>query len=444
MTIRRQVVVAVVPVFAALALVASLVTYVLHRQAVLDGLRAQAGAFAVGLASMPTPEDVEAMIAGHVETTKIPKATERLARQEALTRVMIFDAVNETVLFRSAPDAALPLPRNVEAWDAGAYQVAPLYEPESGAARLTAFAPMATQAGELRLIVAAEIDASLFPREMAALRRRLWRTGLLIVAVGAMIALALSSVIARELRRLARAAEEIEHGKYTAPRAGAIAEVSELAQTFGVLDDVIGELRTKSQRAFAENEQFRTDQDLLRVYRETLLPTLDATRSGVRVVASVTPDAVGVFREWVQPGATNARLCFGRVIGDGSLQTATVASAAGRELADRLGRGESHADALAATARLFPLALATVLDWAAESDAISRTDWSSGELRTTEHRLGATGEAQVHHHLPVSTGATVDLYLKRFPAHPPVTCANDLVALAATGNSALVVLSRAT
>ena len=133
-------------------------------------------------------------------------------------------------------------------------------------------------------------------------------------------------------------------------------------------------------------------------------------------------------------------MCFGRVAGEPTLQTATLASAAGRELADRLGRGDSPVSALAATAKLFPLEVATVLGWLPATPVVTRTDWAAGELRKTEHPLGLSGELQVHHHLPPKAAAAVEVYLKRFPTHPSGTCASDLVALAGSGNSAIVVL----
>jgi len=440
-TIRRQVLLALVPVFAALALVGNLVTYVLHRQALLQGLQTQAGAFAVGIASMPTNDEIDALLAGRAAETTLPAAVARLIRQDPLTRVTVWDPRGERVLFKSAPDADLLPPQSINHAGAEPYQVAPLPD-AAGEARLVAYAPVSTQGDETRAIVGAEIDATLFPQEMGALRRRLWRTGLLIVGVGVLIALAVSSVIARELRRLTRAAEQIEHGRYTAPRAGLIAEVSELAQTFGVLEDVIGELRTKSQRAFAENEQFRSEDDLLNLYRDELLPPRQERRAGITAAVSVTPDAAGVFRECVQSTTADVHLCFGRVIGRPSIHTATLASAAGRELADRLARGESAAAALSATARLFPLEVATVLSWTCDTPRVSRIDWSPTEIRNSEHPLDAAGAPQVHHHLPTAAAAAVDVYLRRFPTHSPDTCARDLVALAGAGNSAIVVLSK--
>ncbi|HVU22938.1 MAG TPA: hypothetical protein VHE13_02365, partial [Opitutus sp.] len=155
---------------------------------------------------------------------------------------------------------------------------------------------------------------------------------------------------------------------------------------------------------------------------------------------AVTGSSPAIFRE-PAPLPEVGRICFGRVQGGEGLGTAIVASATGREIEDRLARGDDPAAALTATASLFPLQSATVLKWAEGGAELLRWDFAHGEVRRSKLALPAGG--LVCHDLPASTAAAMDLYHRRFPREKPEQWLKDIVQLAGDTSGTILVFSPA-
>ncbi len=443
MTLRRSILLGITPVFVALALIGNGVRYYLERKATLDGLRQEAGTFALSFASFTRPDDWSRLENDHADQTLYPAALDRLQRWNMLRGFVLWHGRSQKVLLRwgnadEVPAASSALLQQIT--PDRPYGASDLITTSDGTDIIISYALIRDAAKNPLGIVGVSVDASAFTTELSDIRRKLIRSTLLVTLLGVVLALALASRLSFELRRLTRAAAGIEKGHYVPPPPGRVAEVSDVSDTFGVLDGVIDELRAKSNRAFVENEQFRTEGDLLRVFRDEFMAPTTITRAGLRIDMAVAGSSPAIFRE-AAPQSDVGRICFGRVRGEGGLETAIVASATGREIEDRLARGDDPASALTLTASLFPLQSATVLKWSADGTELLRWDFADGEVRSSKLPLPAGGV--VCHDLPSSTAAAMDLYHRRFPGEKPEQWLKDIVQLAADASGTILVFSRA-
>jgi hypothetical protein len=444
MTIRQRILLGITPVFAALALVGNGVRYYLERRATLEGLQQEAGTFATALAAFPRSGEWTKLDQLRADETAYPTALERLERWNMLRGVVLWHHRDRRVLLRWHNGAEIPPATAAQLQRLGPgrpFFASNLIHTGDDAAIVTAYAIMRDANANPSGVVGVSVDASYFAAELRALQKQLVRDTLFVSLLGAGLALALATRLSFELRRLTRAAAGIENGGYVPPPVGVIAEVSDVSDTFGVLDGVIDEVRAKSHRAFVENEQFRTEEDLLRVFRDEFLPPTTLTRAGLEVGAATTGTNPATFRE---AGSATApgRLCFGRVEGPATLETAILASSTGREIEDRLARGDDPAATLLSTAALFPLQAATVLAWHAGGSEVLRWDYAHGAVRPSTQAAPRTG-GLVCHDLPPAAAEALELYLRRYPNETPAQWLKDLTQLAGDTSGTVVVLSRA-
>lgn len=443
MTLRRRILLGITPVFVALALVGNGVRYYLERKATLDGLRQEAGTFALSFVSFARPDDWAKLENDHADQTVYPAALDRLQRWNMLRGFVLWHGRTQKVLLHWGDADEVRPASNAVLQQIGRdhpYGASDLITTADGTDIIIAYALFRDAAKNPLGIVGVSVDASAFTTELYDIRRKLIRSTLLVTLIGVVLSLALASRLSFELRRLTRAAAGIEKGHYVPPPTGLVAEISDVSDTFGVLDGVIDELRAKSNRAFVENEQFRTEGDLLRVFRDEFMAPATITRAGLQIGMAVTGSSPAIFRE---PAASPdvGRICFGRVQGEEGLETAILASATGREIEDRLARGDDPAAALTATAALFPLQSATVLKWNEGSTELLRWDFAHGEVRSSKVALPANG--LVCHDLPPATAAAMDLYHRRFPAEKPGQWLKDIAQLASDTSGTILVLSPA-
>lgn len=443
MTLRRRILLGITPVFVALALIGNGVRYYLERKATLDGLRQEAGTFALSFVSFARPDDWAKLESDHADQTNYPAALDRLQRWNMLRGFVLWHGRSQKPLLRwGEADEVVPassaLLQQIDRDHP--YGASNLVTTSDGTDIIIAYALLRDAAKNPLGIVGVSVDASAFTTELSDIRRKLIRSTLLVTILGVVLSLALASRLSFELRRLTRAAAGIEKGHYVPPPVGLVAEISDVSDTFGVLDGVIDELRAKSNRAFVENEQFRTEGDLLRVFRDEFMAPATITRAGLQIGMSVTGASSAIFRE-PAPQADVGRICFGRVQGEEGLETAILASATGREIEDRLARGDDPAAALTATAALFPLQSATVLKWTSGATELLRWDFAHGEVKSSKLPLPAGGV--VCHDLPSSTAAAMDLYHRRFPGEKPEQWLKDIVQLAGDTSGTVLVFSRA-
>ncbi len=442
MTIRRRILIGIVPVFLFLALVGNGVHHFLERRAIIIGLQQQAGTFAAALAAFARAGDWEKFEAGRTGATAYPAALARLERWNMLRSAAIWRLSDRQVLLQWGPAAEIPpLPadRAGDFAQGAPFVASDLISLGSDEAIIAAYAPLAVGPARPAGLIGVSISANFLLEELAGLQRRMLVSAFVITLIGAALALAISARLSFELRRLTRSAAGIENGRYVPPPPGLIAEISDVGETFGVLDDVIDEVRAKSHRAYIENEQFRTEDDLLRIFREELLAPLAVTRAHLAVTLATTGSDATVFRELARD-ETAGRICFGHVEGPAGLETAILASATGQELEDRLARGEEPEAALRGAAALFPLRSATVLTWTGSE--VRRWDFTPGTVRSSSHEVLRAG-GWVGHDLPAEAAAAVAIYLRRFPAESPGQRVRDLAHLAGHNGGTVAVFSLA-
>ena len=353
--------------------------YYLERKATLDGLRQEAGTFAISLAAVRSSQTTGSRLENNqADQTLYPAALDRLQRWNMLRGFVLWHEHSQQVLFNwgnadEVPPASKAFLKQLGA--AKPYVASDLITTADGTDIIIAYALLRDASRNPLGVVGVSVDASIFTTELSRRPKNLVRSTLLVTLLGVVLSLALATRLAFELRRLTRAAAGIEQGDYVPPPPGFIVEhLRRESDTFGVLDGVIDEVRAKSNRAFVENEQFRTEDDLLRVFRDEFMASITITRAGLQIGMAATGSSPALFREPAsKPGV--GRICFGRVAGEAGLETAILASATGREIEDRLARGDDPAAALSATTALFPLQSATTLTWTAGSTELLRWDF---------------------------------------------------------------------
>lgn len=442
MTIRTRILLAVVPVFLLLALVGNGVRYALERRAILNGLHEQAGTYAASIAAFVRDNDLQALAAGRGDDSSLPAALLKLARWESLHGLRVWrPADRETLyLWQDADVIPFPEPAHLAALAEGRpFATRDLIKSVPDAPVVVAYAPLGRPGQPDTALLGVSVDASLLFRELAVLRRQMKVITLFVTGLGVILALVLAFRLAYELRHLAAAAASLESGQYRPPPPGRIAEVADAGEILGVLADVIGEVRARSHRALVENEQFRTETDLLRILHGEFLGPVVSTRAGLTVGALTVGADPRLFREIGREGPTGC-LCFGLVRGPSELDTATIASSTGREIIERLERGDPPAEALAATVQLFPLERVTLLTWNAQA-GVEQWVWLEGTMTSVAFTWPDTGECVVHD-LPESTTPAIDDYLRNFPDEEAVQRLRDLALLAGSAAGTAVLLRR--
>lgn len=419
MTIRRQAIFVLVPVFAVVALLDNGVAYFLESRTARSGLEGGAGAFAVSLAAFIRPADVVAIKANPSAETPLATALERLDRWGQIEGLALWDADGHKLIYRRPATTDLAPSRHAFGDKAisAVYYTSPLMEGANEDFYVIAYAPVRDGAGTVIAVVGIQIDANRYRLDVAQLRFEFARNTAIILLLGLLVAVALAAFVKRELRRLTQAATGIEHGGYISPPDTLIQEIAELGNTFGVLDGLIGENRAKTQRALVENEQFRSELDLVATFCDAFPGPEPRELTGLIVSFTDSCALAGRVRV-ATAGPAGAAACLARIRGDMTLETVQLASAATREFEDRIARGEAPADVLAALALLFPLQSATVLAWTHGAQKLHRFDLSDGTVRATRCAApDATGDCVVHD-LTGTAAAAIEIYLRRFPLEP--------------------------
>ncbi|HVU25424.1 MAG TPA: hypothetical protein VHE13_14955, partial [Opitutus sp.] len=249
MTLRRRILLGITPVFVALALIGNGVRYYLERKETVDGLRQEAGTFALSFASFARPDDWTKLENDHADQTVYPAVLNRLQRWNMLRGFVLWHGRSQKVLLRWGEADEVPPAANALLQQIGAdhpYGASDLVTTSDGTDIIIAYALLRDAAKNPLGIVGVSVDASAFTTELSDIRRKLIRSTLLVTMLGVVLSLALASRLSFELRRLTRAAAGIEKGHYLPPPPGFVAEISDVSDTFGVLDGVIDELRARS------------------------------------------------------------------------------------------------------------------------------------------------------------------------------------------------------
>lgn len=415
MTLRSRILLLSLLVFGALALVGSSVRYLLKRQAVLYGLHEQAETYALALATYASESDWNRQPLSEAARRAYTGALDQLARWNTLRGVAIWQRQGRRLLYRWG--ATLP-PPPIRRFTPTVRAVATDVLRGGGTeAVVVAYTPLTNTTPEGGDVLGVMVDASFFPAEMAALMRASIRGAVCVVAAGLCVSFLFASWLSFELRRLTRAAGAGRNGRLAAPPPGIIAEVTEVGETFMVVDNVIDEIRSKAHRALLDDKRFRSEADLVRFYREKFFPPLLVERAGLRVALGATGASPAVFRESAANEGTGW-LCFGCIDGPASLETAVAAAAAGSEMADRLECGEAPAEALTAAAERFPLRCASVLTWQKGGPILCHR-YASDRIATTTLAWPGGGHGLVCSEFATAAPETLGVYLRRSLDEPP-------------------------
>lgn len=442
MTIRRQTLLAIVPVFALLALLSNTVSFLLERRALRAGLLDHAGSLATAVAAYVPPNDLALIKGGRAGETRYSVISQKLDEGSSVRRIALWDAAEGKMLLSRPPETDLaPPPADWRArFSAEPFWVDDANLDHESVAAVIAYAPVRDTSHAIIGIVGVEISARQFLSDEESMRARHVRSAVLVTGLGFVVALVLAMIFSNDLRRLARATTSVGQGHYEPPPDGLLVEATELSHAFSVVDSAIGEMREKSGRALMVNEHFRTDDDLLAVHASLAGESVAVRRAGLEFAVAGAARAPGRFA--VSGGTdTHAWIAFGRLTGPRTLETACQSDAAAREIAELLAALPVET-ALTRLAALFSVASATVLTWSAGGAELTRYDAANAAVRVTRVPSSPAAGFLIVHDLPASVGALAESYLQTIAPPDAMTAARDLARLAGEHAGTVVVLAR--
>ena len=284
MRIRTQNLLAIVPLFLALAIAAGAMAYTTARSEMVWGLREEAASLSIAIAEFVGGEELSAAAAAgdpaaRLESLSLP--FERILNHGQAKHVFALSTEGEPIWSTALDDpsrAAFVPPADQLAPSAEALAqlaagdsavVGEITTLASGESVLVSFAPITRADGAVAGILGVAIDAARLPAMSRALLVDVAQLTLLALVIGALAALFISALLTHKVRALSRAALEVADGEYDRYiDIGTIQEMSDLSNTFNTMSSVLKDLIEKTRRTLIEGEQFRTPLDLARTYRQ--------------------------------------------------------------------------------------------------------------------------------------------------------------------------------
>lgn len=472
MRIRTQILLAILPLFLFLGLVSSALMVHAERRELRWGIREEAASVAAATAEFLDGDryrDLAARGAAGLVPSDWRLAFERILARNQAKRISGMSADGRRVLF-SVPASGAPSsgaggsagadpPGFRAAVAAGRCFVAELPPAPGRPAVLAGFAPIRDPKGKRVGVLEVETVRGGYA---AATRRLGWCVAAIsgsVLLLGLLVATALSGLVTREVEALTDTVVEVQGGNLDMEsQSGHIQEVSDLANTFNTMTDVLRDVLSRTRRALIEGEQFRTDADLARVYLEQCCPPLRADLGGVRVAARrVGPgsaalaapagkDAAPTGAFYTAFEAVPGEYCAaaGRVKASGKLESAIEASAVAAHLRRAVGEQAPEA-ALADLAEQFSLESLECLYWRTGADAADGWNLMASAPLTRRSVPLHLHVAIVLHPFEGDTAALIDRYARAFAALPPEELLEDLAAaLPTTASGSLMVVKAAT
>jgi HAMP domain-containing protein len=353
MKIRTQNMMAMVPLFAGLAvLIGALMYYVQYRELVW-GLEEESTSLAVAMAEYIEPDRLEDLLDGNTDArTRFAEEAGKVLGWGRARTLAVLGADGEVAQVVQSDKQEGMEAEPVWAVSAGiesrlkegVYTATPMLTGPYGEHTMQGFAPLFSENGEWVATLAVEISADHVAAHLAGVLREGQWVVVLSVGLGLALAIGLSGIITKRIHALNHAAEKLEQGHaLTQPPAGRVQEINDLGNTFNTMGSVLNEVVAKTRRSVVEAEQFRTDEDLAHAFAETFMPDIavqtDVWR-GEAGLLSAQPGAHG-FGVWpCADGATHLAVVF-ELDQDGGLAAAVNASAAASLLRDRLAREDN-------------------------------------------------------------------------------------------------------
>lgn len=426
MSLRLRYYLAILPLFAGLALINSLLIYYIERNEIRWGLQERAQGAAASIAGF---WDAIAPQADSDASAALQRYSKRLGGLSVSWFERDGAAWRERPLHRE--DAVAPPLAPVAELSAGQLDWAFVESPDEPADLSMGYAPVTDAGGATRGVIAVtERDTSL--REgIAALERRLGVLTLALILVGVGAAEAISRIARRELGVLTHAAEDASHGNYAQDLPeGRIRELNDLGGTLLTMTSLLADESQQTRLRFFQSEPLPDDDELAANYRTHLeqpLPdTLGPVRLAFRSLGAVTPEDFCGWRET----PSGWYLALGRLVPAPDQPSAL----------ERMVRGEAVRDFLLGVAisrpdgpswpqalQLFPcLALQMIF---IPSSGKSPTGWTLDPIRGLPVPWTPTENREVLGSLPAEALHIGQAYADKFPELTSDQIADELAGL---------------
>jgi HAMP domain-containing protein len=246
-------------------------------------------------------------------------------------------------------------------------------------ARIYAYAPVRDANDNWIGTIRAELSANAWLALKRSFGAMMFRMSFLVTLLGIGIAFFLSNLISREVDELSAAATDVTGGNLDRQiHGGRIQELNDLTNTFNTMSDVLRETLVKNKRSIIESEQFRGDNELAQVHKEIFSPLIAKSLGSIRVVAEhLGTNASGSFFSTIQ-NKTHSFAIIGRLEQNHDIDAVLDASGASAYLQQML-RDHSPREAIEDANRLFHLHCADVISWPDRAERIEITSYHSAD-----------------------------------------------------------------
>lgn len=431
MSLRLRYYLAILPLFAGLGLINSLLGYYVERNEIRWGLQERSQGVAASIAGF---WDVIAPAPDGDPGGALDRYSDRLGGLSIHWFEPTGSAWRERALRH---DDAIPAPPMPDAEQSARLRTGALawalHEADDADLSI-GYAPITDADGALRAVIGvAERDHSLRDA-IAALQRRLGILMVALILIGVGAAELITRIARRELGALTRAAQEAAHGRYVqALPEGHIRELNDLGGTLLTMTSLLADESHQTRRRFFQSEPLPDDTELAASYRTHLgqpLPgNLGPARLSYRRLGPVTPEEFCGWRET----ATGWYLALGRC--QRSEETLTAL--------ERLVRSEAVRDFLLGVAvsrplgptwpqalKLFPCAALQVIFIPASGHL--PTGWSLDPARDVPVPWAPGDGREVLGSLPAEALHIGKTYAEQFPDRSTDQIADELSGLLCT------------
>ncbi len=376
MKIRTQNLLTILPIFIGLGVILSFFKYTTERQELLWGMQEEISSLAVTISEFLTEDDIKKIFAGQdiVSVQKLKKwSMSKEGMEDNETRNRANYIINSlyllvpngrklvNILHEKKPKQiqwrevdALSVSENTgsgaDKLKKNMYISSVKYDDENNAYMSTfiSLAKTTVYNGEKEFYLGLDTDVSYYDRHLATLFQNTVIFATLTGILGVLIALFLSRVLTKKIKRLNEAAEKVIMGQYNQPiETGSIQEVSDLGNTFNTMSSILQEILSKTQNDLVVAEKFLTEKDLSFKFQELTLKPIDLSIGGVEVkLRFLGNDSSGDFWGHSKVGVKNF-IILGRVASEETyFQTSLSASGAFSIFEKSLASGNSLPDAI--------------------------------------------------------------------------------------------------
>jgi hypothetical protein len=439
MTIRRQILLFVLPLFVVIGALSSAFTLWLElstlRKAYIDGSEA----IAISTAEWIQSEDIAALRSGTpLAQSRLGPITERLLAWGHIRRFTLLDPDTAVPIADTAPsEGRVATANDLKSLKLGEVLALPFRTARDDSSQRE---PNLIWVGPRLAVLAVEVSAD----DYVATRHRIIREALmlwlLVVTVGLVVAYFLGVALSRNFALLRQSVSAIGKPTFESiPHAGGVQEVADLASTFAVIHSLQVASAERTQRSLSDGDFQIDHRTLTEVYHRAL------PKPGIWSLGSVSA-------AWLPIGTALPCMIAGVVATEESkgvafiglaglpddLEATVRADAATRFLTARLARYPFE-EAARETVSLFQLTRLSLMRW----DTAGLSFWSTdtdGTVRTQEWTdshmiLSALGSVNTER---------LAIFLNNFPNHPPAAILANFAPLASMHETGAVLVLRRT